>query len=267
MDKNQVDLTEARKYLVSLTLQAGEMLIKYFNSRDFAQHGKGGVDFTTQADEEVDKFLRVKIGAKYPGSDFLTEETAPKDYSNFKGKRSLWVIDPLDGTASFSRKHPNFAISIALVEKDVPKLGVVHVPMKGKTYWAQEDEDGAYLNGKTIQVSTTSELGKAVLALDWSWDIKKRLDVASWITKLCTKARQIRLMGSAASDLSSLAEGDVDAYLHSGLKPWDTAACSLIIEKAGGTITNSKGKKWDVFQPDIIASNGILHGEILKTIN
>ncbi|MGA2968076.1 MAG: inositol monophosphatase family protein, partial [Candidatus Levyibacteriota bacterium] len=103
-----IDLTEARKYVKELIPQAGETLRRYFASQDFTQRKKEGVDFTTQADEEVDAFLRESIKKQYPQTNFLTEETAPKDYSPLKQMNNLWVIDPLDGTINFSRKHPNF---------------------------------------------------------------------------------------------------------------------------------------------------------------
>ena len=262
-----IDLTEARKFLVELIPQAGEILKKHFTSQDYTQRKKEGVDFTTQADEEVDLFLRESIGARFSQAQFLTEETAPEDYSSLKDVDGLWVIDPLDGTINFSRKHPNFGISIAYVDKGISKLGIVHIPMTGDTYWAQKDQDGANLNGEPIQVSTTDDLGVSTIACDWAWGLEKRLNVVRWLGNLSTHVRQIKSMGSAVSDLASLANGRIDGYIHSGLKPWDVAASALLIEKAGGRITTPSGGGWDVFQPDILASNGILHDRILDLIN
>lgn len=264
---NSVELTEARKYLVSLVSHAGKTLKEYFDSRNFTQRSKGGVDFTTQADEEVDAFLLGEIKKRYPQTNFLTEETAPSDYSSLKETSDLWVIDPLDGTINFSRKHPNFAISIGLVDKGVPRLGVVHIPMTGDTYWAQADQEGAFLNGEPIQVSTTDNLGESVIACDWAWGLEKRLNVVRWLGNVSTHVRQIKSMGSAVADLATLAGGRIDAYMHSGLKPWDVAASALLIEKAGGRITTPTGANWDVFSPDILASNGILHERLVNLLN
>lgn len=265
--KNSLDLTEARKYLCGLVPQAGETLRKYFASRDFTQRSKGGVNFTTQADEEVDAFLRENIGKQYPQTNFLTEETALSDYSSLKDAENLWVIDPLDGTTNFSRKHPHFAISVGLVDKGVPRLGVVYIPMTGDTYWAQADQEGAFLNGEPIQVSSTDKLGESVIACDWAWGLEKRLNVVRWLGNISTHVRAIKSMGSAVADLASLAGGRIDAYMHSGLKPWDVAASALLIEKAGGKITSPAGNAWDVFNPDILASNNILHQKMLDLIN
>lgn len=262
-----VDLTEAREYLTELTPQAGEILKKHFNAGGYSTRQKEGVDFTTQADEEVDVFLREHIAERFPHTRFLTEETAPEDYSSLRGADNLWVIDPLDGTINFSRKHPNFAISVALVDRGVSQLGVVHVPMTGDTYWAQTDINEAHLNGSPIHVSQTEDLREVVLACDWAWGLEKRLNVVKWLGNISTHIRQVKSMGSAVADLASLANGRVDAYIHSGLKPWDVSASALLIEKAGGKITTPTGDKWDVFQPDILATNGVLHEPILRLVD
>ncbi|MEK7592963.1 MAG: inositol monophosphatase family protein [Patescibacteria group bacterium] len=263
---NAIDFTKAREYLTALTYKAGDILRTYFKSGIFTQKSKGGVDFLTQADEEVDKFLLTNIQRQYPDANFLTEETAPKDYSHLKELNNLWIIDPLDGTINFSRKCPNFSISIGLVDKGVSTIGVVYVPMTKDLYYADTEGNHAYLNGSPISVSLTKNLGEAVLACDWAWGLEKRLNVVTWLQKISTKVRQIKSMGSAVADLASLAEGRIDAYMHSGLKPWDVAASGIIIEKAGGKITTPSGGKWNVFEPDILASNGIVHEQILQLI-
>ncbi len=262
-----VDLEASRKFLAELLPQAGQILKQHFVNRDFTQRRKEGVDFTTQADEEVDEFLRVSIEKQFPNANFLTEETAPDDYSSLRDADNLWIIDPLDGTINFSRKHPNFGISVGLVDKGIPKLGVVHIPITGEIYWAQSNLENAFLNGSPIHVSQTDDLGESVVACDWAWGLEKRLNVVTWLGKTSTHVRQIKSMGSAVSDLASLAAGRIDAYIHSGLKPWDIAASSLLIQKAGGKITTPTGGEWNVFQPDMLASNGLLHERILNLIN
>ncbi len=266
MTRSSIDLNDARLFLLDLLPKAGEILRKYFTSGKFTSRSKGGVDFLTQADEEVDLFLSQNIKNKYPQTELLTEETAPKNYSSFKETENLWVIDPLDGTVNFSRGHPHFAISVGLVDRGVPKLGVVYAPIEDKLYWAQKDKNGAFLNGIPIKVSTTDNLKEVVIACDWGWDLQKRLEVVSWLSRISTHVRQIKSMGSAVADLASLADGKLDGYIHSGLKPWDVAASALLIEKAGGKITAADGGKWDIFNPRMLASNGILHEPILNLI-
>ncbi len=264
---NDINLTETRKYLIGLATEAGGILKRYFISGEFTSRSKGGVDFLTQADEEVDQFLLSSIKEKFPENDILTEETAPKDYSPYKKIKNLWVIDPLDGTINFSRGNPHFAISIGLVDKGVSKLGVIYAPLENNLYWAQEDEENAFLNGKPIKISTTADLKEAVIACDWGWKLESRLSVVRWLKNIAAHIRQIKSMGSAVVDLASLASGRVDAYIHSDLKPWDVAASSLLIKKAGGEITTPNDEEWNVFNPEILASNKILHDSILDLIN
>jgi len=263
---NKVDLIKSRKFIMDLISQAGLILKKYYTSGNYTQKSKGGLDIVTQADLEVDSFLLQGIKKQYPFSNFLTEETAPDDYSAYINKPNLWIIDPLDGTVNFSRNIPHFAISIALVDKGVTKLAVTHDPLTNNTYYAESDKKGAYLDNKPIQVSRTQNPQEAVLACDWAWGLDRRKNVVRWIDNTYSQVRQIKSMGSAVSDLASLAAGKIDAYIHSGLHPWDTAASALLIEKAGGKITTPTGKKWNPFEPDILATNGILHDKILKLI-
>lgn len=260
------NLDQIGEYLRKLVKEAGEILKKHFYTRDFTARQKSGVDFTTQADEEIDKFLTKNLKEKYPQSNFLTEETAPPDYSSLANTEDMWVIDPLDGTINFSRKHPNFAISVGLMDKGDIKLGVVYLPIENRLYYAQSNQGNAFLNDKVINVSNTNALRETVIACDWAWDLQKRKSVIKWLDKLCGHIRQIKLMGSAAADLSSLAEGRIDAYIHSGLKPWDVAAAGLIIQKAGGIVTLPDGSPWTPFNPDILASNKVLYNEIFNLI-
>lgn len=262
-----MELNRIKENLVNIVLEAGEILKKYYYSDDLVSYQKEGVDFTTEADREVDSFLIKKLKELYPQIEFLTEETAPDDYASFKDKENLWIIDPLDGTTNFSRKNHNFTISIALVNKGQPVLGVVYLPILNNLYTAQIDENVAYLNQKPIRISSIANLKEVVVACDWSWDLEKRKDVIKWLNNINAYIRQIKSMGSASADLASLAEGKLDAYIHSGLKPWDVAAAALIIEKAGGKITDSKGNKWDIFNPEIVATNKIIHEEVVKLIN
>lgn len=263
---SDINLTEARKYLIGLATEAGGILKRYFFSGEFTTRSKGGVDFLTQADEEVDQFLLRSIKEKFPENAILTEETAPKDHSSYKEIKNLWIVDPLDGTINFSRGNPHFAISIGLVDRGVSKLGIVYAPLENNLYWAQEGEENAFLNGKSIKTSTTTDLKKTVIACDWGWKLERRISVVRWLEKIVGHVRQVKSMGSAVADLASLASGKIDAYIHSDLKPWDVAASSLLIEKAGGKITTPDGGKWDVFNPEILASNEILHEKISELL-
>lgn len=261
-----VDLEEAENFVSELALQAGEILKKHFELRDFTSKSKGGVDFTTQADEEVDKFLRENIAQKYPQTKFLTEETAPKDYSMLVNEENLWVIDPLDGTTNFSRGRPHFGISIALTNKGVPRIAVVYLPMQNELYTATENSQ-TLLNGQKIKASKTDTLNKAWIESGISWGMKKRTEFAEkWVPSLTQHVRAFTMSGSTVFDMAKVAEGQIDGFVYCGIKPWDQAAAGLLIQKAGGIITASDGKPWNVFEQDIVASNGIIHNFLLQLI-
>jgi myo-inositol-1(or 4)-monophosphatase len=260
------DLDNVEIFIKRLLIDAGDILKKYYASKNLTEFQKKGVDFTTEADRLVDSFLQKEIKKEFPLSNFLTEETAPENYSDLSRAENLWVIDPLDGTINFSRRHPNFAISIALMHKGKIRLGVVYAPLLEKLYFAREDREHAYLNDSPITVSDTAELRESVIACDWAWDLEKRKHLLKWLTQLAGEIRQIKSMGSAAADLSSLAEGKIDVYIHSGLKPWDIAAAGLIVKKAGGIITTPQGKDWSPFNSDILSSNKPLYKKILKRL-
>lgn len=264
---NQIDLTKAREYLLQLASQAGEIIKKYFLSGQFTSRSKGGVDVVTQADEETDRFLRENLKKQYPQSFLLTEETAPKDYSSLKDLDNLWIIDPIDGTVNFARGNRHFAISVGLVDKGISKLGIVYLPMEDNLYWAQADKEEAFLNGKPVKVSSTEKLEETVFGCDWGWEPEERLKLIKWLDSIVPRVRQIKCANSAVAESASLSNGKIDVYLISGIKPWDIAASSLFIEKAGGKITTPTGGKWDVFNPEMLATNGILHDKILGLLS
>lgn len=259
----EIDLTEARKFVVSLMPPAGEILRGHFEKGVTVASQKKWGEITTQADTQTDEFLRTQIMMQYPGSNLLTEETAPDDYSSCKDLENLWVIDPLDGTMNFSRGIEHFAIQIALLDKGIVKMGVVYVPMENKLYFAQEDIKQAFLNEDPIKVSKTDRLADATFGIDYPSSPEARAKAVEKFNKVLD-VRQVLTRSSAVADLSSLAEGEMDAYLNIGIKPWDMSAPSLFIQKAGGTITTPEGKLWTPFHPGIFASNGILHQDFLE---
>lgn len=260
-------LDRREQVLLSLLPAAGEILERHFQEKAYAHVQKAGVDFTTAADMETDSFLRAGLGRAFPDCDFLTEETAPPDPTLLAGASDLWVIDPLDGTINFSRGVPHFAISVAWVCAGLPHLGAIYLPLSRDLYLARSDGTGARKNGIPIHVATTAVLRQCTVACDWSWDVARRKNVIRYLDALCPHIRQIKSMGSAVADLAQLAEGRIDAYVHSGLKPWDVSAASLLVTQAGGRITTPQGDRWSIFEPDLLAGTPTLHPAILQLIS
>lgn len=261
-----MDLKASEKIVIGLAREAGEIAKKYFRQKTLESHSKGGSDFVTKADLEVDAFLRERLQKEFPDIPFLTEETAPKDYAEMKPKGYLWVIDPIDGTTNFSRGDNHYAISIALTKDAKPVLGVVYLPSEERMYHGTVDESEAYCNDEPLHVSTISDLKYASVACDWAWAPEERLKLLSWLPPIVTAVRQSRALGSAASDLAKLAIGEIDGYVITGIKPWDIAAASLLLEKAGGKISTIDGSEWNIFKTAFVASNGLVHDQLRSLI-
>lgn len=262
-----INLGKAVMFIRRLLPQAGEILLNYFGSADLDVQKKGKTDIVTEADLKVDRFLQTEIKKAYPKIPFLTEETAPHDFSNLEKEEFLWVIDPLDGTVNFSRGYPHFAISIGLINKGLVKLGVVYAPTTGDIYWVQDGINGAFLNNKRLRVSTINDMAKTTFLCDWVLKPKPRAVMIRYLKKITPCVRQIKSQGSAVLDIVSLAEGKADIYLNPGLKPWDLAASTFIVQKAGGTITTPEGERWNIFNPNALITNGRLHNKVLGIIN
>lgn len=262
-----MDLTIATPTVCDIAKEAGEIAKKHFNQEDLESHSKGGSDFVTKADLEIDQFLQERLAREFPDTQFLTEETAPKDFSNLRAAENVWIIDPIDGTTNFSRGDSHFAISVALATEGKVLLGVVYLPIEGRIFYGNAENGNAYCNDARLHVSDVNDLKKVSLAFDWSWDLTKRDQMYMWLGKFKNAIRQPRSLGSASIDVSEVAMGMIDGYIITGVKPWDIAAASLFVEKAGGTITKHDGSAWNVFDDEILATNGIIHGEILTLLN
>lgn len=259
-----MDYSAVKDTIIHICQKAGEKLHRYFESGEFIHTSKGGLDFLTQADAETDEYLRKEIKKTFPQTELLTEETFAGSFAPFRHKESVWIIDPIDGTTNFSRGDSHCAISVGLVHKDVTVVGVVHLPFENKTYWATIDGE-SYCNDEELHVSGINNLGVSSVGYDWSWDTKERMRMFQSLRKFVPHVRQPLSMGSAASDICLVAEGRLDGYFIYGLKPWDHAAASLILTNAGGKVTKIDGSEWNVFDSEILATNGLIHQQ-MKTI-
>lgn len=261
------NLEETTLFIRKLLPRAGKILLNYFGSANLRVQSKGEIDIVTEADLEVDRFLQSQIKKVYPKIPFLTEETAPDDYSNLEREEFLWVIDPLDGTVNFQRENTNFAISVALVNYGKSILGAAYIPFFKKMYWTNKNMKNVLLNGKPISVSKVSEISKASFGIDYVYYPEIRRETIKKSSSIIPSVRQVKTMGSAVSDLCSLAEGNLDIYFNHGGKPWDWAAAYLIVEKASGKVTTLSGDNWKVFNSEfILATNGRLHQKALHLL-
>lgn len=266
MDRQSIDLGKIQEDLLNLLPRAGQILRRYFHSEDLESKKKGTIDVVTAADLAVDKFLIANLPQICGEIPILTEETAKEDYLKYKDELLMWVVDPLDGTANFARGDANFSISVALVSLGKPLVGCLFLPVSGRLFWARENKKGAFWNGRRIHVSVIDELSKSTVCTDWSHILTTRDETTHFLKKIFGTVRQIKILGSAATDISLLARGGVDIYHHVHLLPWDVAASAFIAEKAGAKVTDKLGAAWDVFTPSILAANPVLHSSILERL-
>jgi len=247
--KSLLDLAKAA------ALAAGRLQREYYH-RQVEVRFKGEIDLVTEVDLMSEKLIVSLVEAS--GFPVLGEELAKAEPQG-----RYWLIDPLDGTTNYAHKFPWFAPSIALMEDKTPLLGVVYHVMLDELFWAERGQ-GAYLNGEPIKVSSVSELGRAVLATGFPYGVHEQPDkVVGAFRDFLIRAQGVRRPGAAALDLAYVACGRFDGFWEPLLKPWDTAAGVLLVEEAGGRVTNYQGEEYDPFQNNILASNGHIHQEMV----
>lgn len=241
--------------------QVGQILLEEFGESHEIRN-KGLRDIVTETDLAAQAKAIEIIRSQYPDHDIWAEEVSqtPDGASDY-----CWIIDPLDGTTNYSRGLPCFSVSIALSHRGELILGAVYDPLRDQLFRAQRGQ-GAYLNDDRIQVSAAERLMDAVVGLDWAREQELRSQMAQLVAEIAPRVWTLRNTGSAALGLCSVAAGWTDAYFHLSLKPWDVAAGSVIIQEAGGAISNLAGLPWRPSSGDCLASNGLIHETMLNLL-
>lgn len=226
---------------------------------------KGEIDLVTEADIASETAIIASLNEDVPGINIMAEESHNKLDGPRQGK--LWVIDPLDGTTNFAHGVPIFAVSIALMENEQPIIGVIYCPMQDELFCAVQG-GGAWLNGNPIKVTDTDFLIQSLVATGFPYDIHKNFDgITHQIKTILPKVRDIRRLGAAAVDLAYVSCGRLDAFWELDLKPWDTAAGCLLVEEAGGRVSDFSGQAFSPFKKEILASNDRLHSLMLELLS
>jgi myo-inositol-1(or 4)-monophosphatase len=239
---------------------AGEVLRGDFGGEQAVRY-KGEVDLVTEVDERAERVIGELLREAFPGYGMLAEEGG-----RLPGEDdSRWIVDPLDGTTNYAHGLPIFAVSIALERADEVVLGVVHDPIRGETYVAERG-GGATLNGEPIRVSDTEEPIRALLVTGFPYDRADMPAALELFGRLTMLTQGVRRLGAAALDLCYVAAGRLDAFYERGLHAWDIAAGGLILEEAGGKVTDYQGRDFDLEGGEIVASNGLLHAVLLEVM-
>ncbi|MEP7196767.1 MAG: inositol monophosphatase family protein [Saprospiraceae bacterium] len=213
-------------------------------------------------DIEAEKKLVEGLLKIVPNSGFITEENTVESSKN---EDYTWIIDPLDGTTNYLKGIPIFCISIALMHKEKLVVGVIYHIMQDEMFYAWKS-GGAYLNGSPIQVSKVSSLKNAVVATGFPYEVKKMNELLGILLVILKESRGVRRLGSAAIDLAYTACGRFDAYYEAAINPWDVAAGILLIEEAGGRVSEMDGSSNPLFAKNILATNQHLQLPLLELI-
>ena len=239
--------------------EAGKIQLRYFG-KNIEKKTKKDNSYFTKADIESTNKIRAIIGKQYPKHNIICEELG----SSNKKSDYRWIIDPLDGTHNFIMDNPLFGVSIALEHKKEIILGVIYMPFLKKLYYAKKGK-GAFCNGKRIQVNNETKLQKCLLIYDAK--LRTQTDTKIRILKKLAKLTwRFRVFGVAVYNNILVAEGKAGINIDFDSNSWDHAATLLLVEEAGGKVTDLNGKRWTTNIKDYVASNGKVHNKLLRLI-
>ncbi len=240
---------------------AGRIHLKRL-SRVNISRKSNSIDLVTEADRESEAAVIEVIHRAFPTHAILGEESG----ASLHKSDHQWIVDPLDGTTNFAHGFPQFCVSIAYQHRGRTEFGVIFDALKKECFMADRSR-GARLNGKPIRVSTTDTLSASLLATGFPYDRRerRRFYLCFW-EAFMMRTQGVRRTGAAALDLAYVAAGRTEGFWEFGLKAWDVAAGALIVEEAGGRVTNMDGSALDVYGANIVASNRRIHHEMVATI-
>lgn len=252
-----------KELAISMANQAGRILrekIGTITADDVED--KFPFDYVTEIDRACEQLIINSINEHFPGHEILAEESGKNKNTN----TYRWIIDPLDGTTNFIHGYAHSSISIALQKEDQIILGVIYDPFRDELFCAEKG-NGAYVNNKRIFVSKQGTISNCLIATGFPFKSRGLLD-QYWrvLSEIFMGVSGIRRTGSAALDLAYVACSRFDGFWELKLSPWDVAAGAIIIEEAGGKITDFEGKDNHTWTGDVVASNGIIHDFLMSKV-
>jgi len=252
--------------LLSVATEAARdagVILRTYTKTGFRVTYKNPINLVTEADHAAENCIIEHVRARFPAHAILAEERGSDARSSSEFR---WVIDPLDGTTNFAHGYPAYAISIGVERDGHGLVGVVYDPTRDELFTAQSGR-GAHLNGQPLTVSATAQLDQALLVTGFAYDIRDSPNNnLNHFARFALKAQGLRRSGSAALDLCYVAAGRFDGFWEVKLNPWDMAAGVLILREAGGTVTDFGGGSHSIYQPELVASNGLIHQAMLTVI-
>jgi len=251
-------------FATQIAREAGKLLVQRLGVAKVTT--KGDINLVTEADIAAENLIIERIRSYYPQHGILAEESGEAVLVGGKRSEWKWIIDPLDGTTNYAHGYPCFAVSIGLEHAGELVIGVVYDPMRDEMFAAERGQ-GATLNDRRIRVSSVEELNAAMVCTGFPYNVRERPDFAREFVKFTMEAQAVRRDGSAALDLAYVACGRFDGFWEDGLSPWDIAAGAVLIQEARGKITNFNDQPVDIYNEQVLATNGLVHDAMRKVIN
>lgn len=251
-----------KEVLLEAARGAGDIIITRFNGSFRVEHKEGINNLVTEVDKQAEAKVIETIRKYYPEHTIISEEAGTLD----RQSEYQWIIDPIDGTTNFVQGIPICCVSIALQHNGVLELGAVYNPMMNEFFFAERGK-GAFLNDQPIRVSDKADFSAActVTGFPYKWPKAAEHPIRVF-ERFIMKGLPVRRLGSAAIDLCWVACGRFDGFWEYNLNAWDVAAGILIVEEAGGRVTDFEGRHSDVFDKEILATNGLVHNDMLALI-
>jgi len=248
--------------VIQISKKAGEIVREGFGKNFSIEYKTNISNLVTEIDKKSEALIIDFIKKEFPVHSVLAEESGEHGTSS----EYLWVIDPLDGTTNFAHRLPIFAVSIGVQKNGETICGVVYDVTRDEIY-SSEKGSGSFRNGEKLHVSTNDDLRKSVLVTGFPYNISENPDhaIERFIASL-KAARAVRRLGSAAIDFCYVASGVFDAFWEVHLHPWDICAGKLIVEEAGGVVTNFNNEKIDIYSKQILATNNRVHQKMLELL-
>ncbi len=242
--------------------EAGSLLVRYAGKPKTVETKRSMIDLVTEVDRAAERLIYAILHRAHPDFDFLGEEHGQEH------QRSLyrWIVDPIDGTNNFVHGLPIFGVSIALEHRGRMVVGVIYDPMRRELFAAARG-GGAFLNGTRIKVSRTRRLALSLLATGFAFNFRKRPQpYLGWFQDFQCRSHGVRRIGSTVFCLAAIAAGRLEGFYERDLWPWDMAAGMLLVEEAGGRISNLDGGPPNLNTGQLLATNGLIHDQMLRIL-
>jgi myo-inositol-1(or 4)-monophosphatase len=254
---------QIEEFLTETARGAGEIIRSHFGKVKSRRSKGDRGDIVTEVDIESESYVLGRIRDAFPDHNIISEEAGSIDN---KGSFT-WLVDPLDGTRNYSLGIPFFGVSLALIKDGVAQYGVIYDPTHDEMFFAARGH-GATLNGVRMQVSGETDMDDAIISISWLRRMVDHSQFVGYVDKVSRQTSYLRRLGSAALVCAYVAAGRLDAYMQGSINAWDIAAGSLLVEEAGGTVTDFEGCPLDLSRPqtDILAASPALHKKLMEEI-